>query len=134
MSIYTPIRNIIAGVKPADIVKLPHDAEVSTNSTTPVLVKEILNLVDGKWRITFDLKTEAVGIAAIGRIYRNGEPYGTERITLNTYWTTFTEDLIFHRGDYIQLYLYCGASGGLAKARNFRLCGIYVQPPCEITV
>jgi len=79
--------------------------------------------IGGVWRVKFDLKTNAVAIPALARIYRNGEPYGTEHGTTSLYYVTFTEDLFFQPLDRIQLYALISSSPYSGSLRNFRLYG-----------
>jgi hypothetical protein len=80
-------------------------ANIGTNLTTSYeKIGEIqLNDVGGVIRTTFSL-TEVSNGTTYGRIYKNGVAHGTERSTTEEGPTAFTEDLVFERGDLIQLY------------------------------
>jgi hypothetical protein len=110
-------------ITPSDNIRASNDTEKTFNNTTYALMKEIVVQVGGVWRVKFDLKSNATGIIAMARIYRNGEPYGTERGTSSTYYQTFTEDLLFQPYDRIQLYALISTSGYSGSLQNFRLCG-----------
>jgi hypothetical protein len=110
-------------ITPSDNLRVSNDAGKTFTNTSYALMKEIVVQVGGVWRVKFDLKTNAVGVVALARIYRNGQPYGEEHGTLNTYYTTFTEDLLFQPYDRIQLYACIGQSGYSGSLQNFRLYG-----------
>ena len=55
-----------------------------------------------------------------GRIFKNGSPYGTERMHEGNYYVEYSEDLSFLANDECQLYLKRG-SGSIVQCRNFRV-------------
>jgi hypothetical protein len=80
------------------------DTEVSTNSTSYVLVKEIEVVRYGELTFDFDLKRTTAG-SAFGRIYKNGSAIGTERSTSSTTYVTYSETIKgLKPGDLIQIY------------------------------
>ena len=109
-----------------DTILRRDDTANSTTSTTYVKVKEfyVPKLIPktSKLRIYFELASYYEGYAAYAKIYRNGSPYGTERVNTSTTFEPYTEDLEFSEGDYIQIYAKCG-TGGRAQVRNFRIQG-----------
>jgi hypothetical protein len=109
-----------------DTILRRDDTVSSTTSTTYVKVKEfyVPKLIPktSKLRIYFELASYYEGFYAYAKIYRNGSPYGTERLNDSTTYSSFTEDLEFSEGDYIQIYAKC-ASGGRALVGNFRIQG-----------
>jgi hypothetical protein len=133
MSLYHPARSRLTLVKPSDILIHSNDAEKSTGSTTYVMLKEIVNGIDGCWRVGFDLRSSG-GYTARGIIYRNGSSYGTERATTSTSYVTFTEDLYFSRMDKIQLYARIYSTPQLAYVRNFRLYGDIIDAVAHNTL
>jgi hypothetical protein len=102
------------------------DTESSTTSTTYVKVKEfyVPKLIPKtcKLRIYFELASGVTGINAYAQIWRNGSPYGTGRQRSFTTFVSYTEDLEFSEGDYIQIYAKCDTDGS-ARVRNFRIQG-----------
>jgi hypothetical protein len=102
------------------------DTVAITTSTTYVKVKEfyVPKLIPktSKLRIYFELRSGVAGASAYARIYRNGSPYGTERINNTTTYAPYTEDLEFSEGDYIQIYAKCDEEGS-TSVRNFRIQG-----------
>jgi hypothetical protein len=102
------------------------DTVSTTTSTTYVKVKEfyVAKLIPktSKLKIYFELSSGVDGVEAYAQIYRNDSPYGTERVNDTTTYASYTEDLEFSEGDYIQIYAKC-ASGGTARVRNFRIQG-----------
>ena len=57
-------------------------------------VKEILLAREGALRVKFDLRVEAAGGTAFGRIYVNGIAVGVERSNTSATFITYTEDII----------------------------------------
>jgi hypothetical protein len=76
-----------------DTLNVSTDGEKTTTSTQWVKAKEIKIYRPGTYRIKFDMRTYGEGLTAYGRIYRNGEPIGTERSVSNGDWVTFSEDI-----------------------------------------
>ena len=100
------------------------DGLKTTTSTDGVKAKEIKVYRPGTYRIKFDLAIIGAELTAYGRIYRNGNPIGTERSTTDTSYTTFSEDIAnWEEGYPIQLYYHhTGGTGSEgAKVRNFRV-------------
>jgi hypothetical protein len=121
--------------KPSNNLKASSDTQQSTTSASYVKIKEItvadyapkIGYKDaGKLRIKFDLATNNSTVTAYGRIYKNGNAFGTERTTTSTSPVTFTEDLEFKSGDLIQLYAHSNGSKQ-ALVSNFR---IYADAVC----
>jgi len=118
----------ISSRKPAkyyvsDDLLLSSDAEVSTNSTTATEKREN-SLVEGNFRIAFDLKAENASWAAGGQIYKNGATIGTLRSTTSTTYVTYSEDInSWVDNDLEQLYIKTSYNVYLAYARNFRTYG-----------
>jgi len=86
--------------------------EITINS----LVRSPLTL-----RIYFELRSYSSSYNVAGRIYRNGEAYGTQQTTDSTSYVSFVEDLEFSEGDTIELWVY--NPNCYAYVRNFRVLG-----------
>lgn len=88
----------------SDNLRTSDDTQVVIASTTYYKTKEILlNDTSGMIRIKFTLQgNSSNNKAAYTRIYKNGIPYGTERVVQVS--TIYSEDLYFETGDLIQLY------------------------------
>jgi len=134
MSIYISKKPRFTGVVPSNNIQHRNDATTGTTSVTPTKVKEIITLVTGVWRVEFKLYTTSTTATATGRIYRNGNPYGTTRETSSTSPVTFQEDLFFHAGDFIQLYLNTSDPSYPAVCRDFRLLGDFADQPAYNTL
>jgi hypothetical protein len=104
----------------SDTLRLSADTERSTNSMSFIKVKEIRVGRTGIYRVSYELRSPS-GIAAIGRIYRNGLPYGSERTVSGGSYSKFTEDLFFRAGDLVQLYIRSGDYLTTIFTRNFRI-------------
>ncbi len=101
------------------------DTERNTTGTGYTKVKEIEVNAGGTYRITFDLQALASGMA-YGRVYKNGVAHGTEQsATVGAGYLNKSEDLVFEKGDLIQLY-YRASGGGSAWVRNFKVKGTTV--------
>lgn len=102
----------------SDTLQASDDTEEITTSSSYVKLKEFIVLVPGKYRVKFDGKIEGAG--TYGRIYVNGQVFGTEQSFVSTSYVTKSEDLYFSYGDSVQLY---AKSNGTDDAfiKNFRL-------------
>ncbi len=106
-----------------DVLMANSDAEVSTSSSTYVLLKQInLGMFSGDLRIKFTMKL--VGGSprtATGRIYRNESGIGTERvITTDGQITEYSEDITgWSVSDRVEIY--AKSDGGYAYITNFRI-------------
>jgi|SRR3972149_1490655 hypothetical protein len=112
-----------------DTIRYSSDAASQTSSTTYVKLKE-LTMTDsytGSWRIVFDLAGYFDGdfyFSGWGRVYKNGVPYGTERIEAADYYVTKSEDftgISIANGDLIQLYAHSETIFTNVFIQNFRI-------------
>ena len=113
-----------ARVVPSDYVLHRNDPEKSTTSTSAIKLKEIAILVTGVYRVQFFLKTDLALSNAYAQIYRNGSAYGVTRSCDSIDGATFSEDLLFVKGDKCQLYAW-GSGDNSAIVKNFRLLGTF---------
>jgi len=111
-----------------------NDSEKNFSTTTYTKFKEIQIVKlpsPAVLRVYFEIRSSDSSITTYGRIYRNGSAYGTERSTTSTSYVSFTEDLAFWSGDYVQLY--CKTSvvniDYPSYVRNFRILGKIAQAP-----
>jgi len=73
-------------------------------------------------RVTFNLKTNGTG-TGYGQVYKNGSAFGTQRsTTVYAYYVTFSEDLQFTTGDYVQVYCW-NIGGGVTYTNNLKIQG-----------
>jgi hypothetical protein len=100
-----------------------NDSEKSTASTVYVKVKETqIGDAYGTLRIYFELKSSTGGKTVYAKIYRNGQPVGTERGTTYTYYQGYTEDISgWSPNDYIQIYARSTETYVYAYVQNFRI-------------
>ena len=122
----------IPEVSAGDNLTLSADTEKVGTDTEYVKAKEFRIYRPGAYRIKFDLGIYGSGLTGYAKIYRNGDPIGTERASNSETYTTYPEDIAgWAYGDYIQLYY--RQSGGTGaegvKVRNFRL--YYDQGPLD---
>lgn len=107
----------------SDVLRASDDSEESTSSETFELIKSITipkNITSGTIRIKFDLKNVTGMGTAHGRIYKNDEAVGTDRIVSNQAYETFSEDIADWLGeDIIQIYAYQFTDQ--AKIQHFRI-------------
>jgi hypothetical protein len=103
-----------------------HDNAISCNYAVYTKMKTI-NLYElvpspSPMRIYFELKNIS-GYTAYGKIYKNGDPIGTERSTNSTTYVSFTEDISsFAENDNVELWM--KTSGSRSYGCNFRILGI----------
>lgn len=113
------------------------DTSVEEQGLVYVKKKEFAILMDGTYRVSFQLRTKNALYQARGRIYVDGVAYGTERSTNLTTYTTYSEDLDLRRAELLQLYIKIQSNGGVtdAQARYFRIYGdTYIGGAVERTV
>jgi hypothetical protein len=104
----------------SDNLRISSDSEVYSTAAPYVIVKRIRIGRSGLVRIRFDLRSVTSGYTVYGKIHRNSSPYGTERTTTSNIYNTYTEDLYFSAGDFVELGIGTSPST-TAYARNFRL-------------
>jgi len=140
--IYKDVRGFVAmgtevyeKIVVSDELQHSNDNMKETDSTVYIKLKEIivnpLRLkARGVFRIKFDLRHTAAagttGYVAYGRIYKNGEPIGTEQsnnLTGEAAWQTKSEDLTLtlEKGDLLQIYGKMNFADYKAQVENFRL-------------
>jgi len=75
----------------------------------------------GTVRLKFGLRiSSGTAQAGYGRIYKNGQPYGTTRSNNTTSHIQFSEDLDCNSGDYFQLYVWgVDGSTGMIAVENW---------------
>lgn len=95
---------------------------VTATTVTPTKFKEIALNRAGTFAVGFELRITGASGSVTGRIYTNGSPSGTNRISGSTTFTDYVEALSFSKGDLVQLY--AATSGGdTGEYRNFRIMG-----------
>lgn len=99
------------------------NTERTTTNTSYVKVKEITITRAGTFAVSFDLKSSSDGSGAevYGRIYKNDEAVGTQRMKNDSAYTTYAENLTFAVGDKVQLYHKIGAAGPTCYVKNFNI-------------
>ena len=77
----------------------------------------------GTYRVSFKLQVSNTMYTVYGRVYKNGSPFGIERINSTTNTLTYTEDLYFEAGDHVQLYakMLSGSTGGTVYGFNITI-------------
>ena len=94
---------------------------VNTNGITYAKVKECIIGISGTYRVTFDMKTLNAIKDAYGQIYKSGVAEGTERMTAETSYQPFTEDIALVVGDLLQLYTKSEDVSNTCYIQNFRV-------------
>lgn len=93
-------------VDATDLLQAASDTAVSLIGATSTMYKRkeiVYNDVSGTVRVKFTLEGDTSNNRQVrARIYKNGSAYGTDRNITTA--TTYTEDLLFSRGDLIQIY------------------------------
>ncbi|WP_156940200.1 hypothetical protein [Caldanaerobius polysaccharolyticus] len=100
------------------------------NSQGWVLANQLTCGCSGTLRITFNLASSSSTRTVRGRIYKNGSPVGTERVTNSTSYVNYTEDIPeWNVGDVIQVYILGDPMGGFAMT-NFLQVSVLRAPAC----
>ncbi|MQY79613.1 MAG: hypothetical protein GH151_10550 [Bacteroidetes bacterium] len=115
-----------------DDLLLSADTERTKTDRFTSKIKEFLAFFPGVYRISFDIKTNGDPFYAYARIYKNDVAYGTTRATIDTVYTTFTEDLLFETSDHISLNVSVERDGDICYIRNFRIYGAISQLPAQV--
>ena len=106
----------------SDDLLLSSDAEVTFTNTAYEKKKENL-VLDGEYRIKFDIKTNNAPYATYAIIYKNDVEAGTARSTTSETYVTFSEDISgFSDGDLEQIYAKVSEYGDGAL-QNHRVYG-----------
>ena len=78
----------------------------------------------GSMRTFFQMKTTSGVGSALGKIYRNGSPIGTEHTTVGAGYEDFTDDFYFtdlQQGDTFELWAHRAHAGDAVWVRDFEL-------------
>lgn len=118
-----------------------NDLEVSVPSGTSWTKKKEIKINElapdeATFRLKFDMmESGGAGSDSGVRIYRNGTAHGAVHGAENLdTWYTKTEDLVFAKGDLIQLYMYCNVTDRTVYAKNFRVYGSVVDMTAEFAI
>ncbi len=130
----------MTGIEPKQVVARPSSSLVqqsvemaTTNSLTPVKLKEITVTYPGVYRIKFALRKVSGAGAAHAQVYRNGAGIGTIQENASTEFTTFSEDLGgWQTDDLLQLYGWDTGAIGM-EVMSFSQWGEYSLRPPDIT-
>ena len=104
---YVTPSQILTIIIPSDVSLFKQTNEISwSNWQEYEKIREVNCNKTWTYRIIFNLRVEAAAGSnyAYGIIYKNGEPFWTEKITSSNDFEIFSEDLSFERWDKIQLY------------------------------
>lgn len=119
IEISSPIRAIAS-----DTLRASADTERSRGytETTPTKMKEISTEYGGIIRVKFEGKGQSSDLQH-AQIYKNGVAFGTLRTFTDATYREYSEDLLFEKGDLIQLYLWVSFSNSSYRAycKNFRV-------------
>lgn len=119
----------VLSVLPGEILQNANVSNGGITSATPIKVKETkITGMGGIVRVRFNL-TGAI-YPTNGRIYVNGVAKGTIRAKAGEDYTmtTYTEDIPYTAGDFIQLYGWNGAGGGYGLLANFNFYTAVLLP------
>lgn len=119
IEILSPIRAIASNT-----LRASADTERSRGNTetTPTKMKEISTEYGGILRVKFEGKGQS-GSQQHAQIYKNGVAFGTLRTFTDATYREYSGDLLFEKGDLIQLYLWVSFSNSSYRAygKNFRV-------------
>lgn len=107
---------------PGDNIQDEYVNEASTTSLSYVRIHRwtLGSQTSGTIRVKFTLRSNGTNYA-YARIYKNGEAYGTERVTTSGSGVVFSQDLTFNASDEISIW-HRGTSGATAYTSNLQFC------------
>ncbi len=111
---YVPSNDIIISSTPND----------TTNNTAFETVKSFLFSTSSVFRITYDIKTGNAGATVTANIFKNTIAFGTERSVFGVIPSTFTEDLRFETGDFLELMIKTDNGTYWAGCEEMKITGI----------
>lgn len=95
------------------------DMEQGTSEASYTKIRGLRIGIGGTLRIKFDMHCDGTH-TAYGKIYKNGNPVGTQHSTTSSSYQTYSEDIAgWKSGDEVQLYIHC--DGAYSVIRNFRI-------------
>ena len=113
----------LVGIEPSDDLLFNNDAETHDSGTSYTIAKRIRVYRTGLYKVSFEIKADAAGRTAYGKIYRNGAALGAEHSIEDTVYTEFSDtNLLFEAGNACELYV--KASTGKAYSKNLKLKGV----------
>lgn len=108
----------------SDVLRDSEDAVTNISQTTYTKELEITvpaGIISGTLRIKFAINETSSG-TSYGRIYKNGVAVGTQRSTLDSAYTTYSEDISdWQEGDTIELWAYHNIGSGNGNVKEFRV-------------
>ena len=111
----------IAGLGPGTRLHISSDTTVETQNTSMTKKREMLINTAGTYRVKFSIRATDESYAASGRIYKNGNAFGTMQSTVSLSYVEFSEDLFFNVDDTCQMYIAVANASHYCVANNFRL-------------
>lgn len=115
---------VISYATASDDLLHSNDAEKSGTHAVYTKAKEILCMHSGTYRVEYSIKLNFGSDDARGKVYKNGVAHGTETMGNGINWVFRSEDLVFERGDLIQLYYYDISGTHTVYCKEFRLKGV----------
>ena len=112
----------LAEYQAGNALLIKEDSEGSSNSLSPIKVREFQLDKGGTLRIKFDIASPGPAITSYGRIYRNGTAVGILRsVAPVAGWATYSQDISgWKPGDLVQLYVHGTGITGEIKSGLFR--------------
>jgi len=122
------------GANVSETLQASADTEENTTNTSFTKFKEFIVNRSGTIRTKFDLKEPLGSQTVHGRVYVDGEAFGTDHSTTSASYVNFTDDITIGLGQRVQLYIYTEGAGNAVYTRNFRLYWTDVVASSTITV
>jgi len=112
----------LAEYQAGNALLIKEDSEGSSNSLSPIKVREFQLDKGGTLRIKFDIASPGPAITSYGRIYRNGTAVGILRsVAPGAGWATYSQDISgWEPGDLVQLYVHGTGITAETKSGLFR--------------
>lgn len=104
----------------ANVLSNMEHEHVVSDATAYHIIFEFVMPSKGIASFNFDMKSSTTA-NVYGRIYKNGTPFGTERIRAVATYATYSEDLAFEYGDRLQLYVRSASGGIIPTLINYQI-------------
>jgi len=112
------------GFVPSDDIIVASNPNDTTNEIVFTTVKSFLFATRSVFRITYEIFCGNSTATATANIFKNTVAFGTERAVFGTTPESFTEDLVFETGDFLELMIKTDNASYWAGCQNMTICAV----------